>query len=309
MSSNEKTRVQVGKARGLGNFDKTARKRRVPWRILNDNAKSRRYEQAVRGYNAGLHGGDPGSYSQYARKQIELDRRGLSATPVVQKRPRPRTTARAMFGSGARTEILALLAKHGPLTVREIARLRDVDASWTFRAVNKMLESAIIVKRDRAGGRKFVTLNRAHPAHGELVALLLVVAKDIGLPEFEQARYRHGLPLARSEPPDADAAPALGSPLRARILVMLALMVEADPTQLAKLTGENRLSVYYACHALHEREKILRCRKQGVRTIYGLATNYPGASHFIDYLKAVSRASEDNVAIANSIVGITSRWF
>ena len=302
-------RSNVGRARGLGAYNAGVLKRRIPWSCLNDGAKLKRYQQAIRWYKSGLAEGHPGPYIQYGKKQVLLDQKQQVVLEDSRKPKIARKSAKALFGSGARTEILALLAKHGPLTVREVARLRDVDSSWTFRAVEKMLESAIIVKRDRAGGRKFVALNRAHPAYDELVALLLVVANDIGLAEFEQARYRHGLPLARSEPPDVDAAPALGSPLRARILVMLALMVEADPTQLAKLTGENRLSVYYACHALHEREKILRCRKQGVRTIYGLATNYPGASHFIDYLKAVSRASEDNVAIANSIVGITSRWF
>ncbi len=86
-----------------------------------------------------------------------------------------------------------------------------------------------MVKRQRDGGRKYVALNRARVAAAALRTLLDVLAAHYGAPIVPQIRYRHGLPLSRDPRPPLAEDRMFGSPIRSRMLVLLA--GSAKPTK------------------------------------------------------------------------------
>jgi hypothetical protein len=211
-----------------------------------------------------------------------------------------------LFDTPERTLILATLFVNGPMTVREVSRLREVDSGSTYRTIERLLRCGLLVKRDAFGGRKYIAVNRAHTCIGELRELLTVLARKYGVPISDQPRYRHGLPLDRDPSPPVAEGQMFGSPVRSRLLVILALLDEADDTQLGRLLGANAASVDYATKSL-ESKKVLKSRKIGVRRVFSLRTGYVGACEFRAFLLSVSKEVPAYQVLASLVNGVTMR--
>jgi len=78
----------------------------------------------------------------------------LAHTQAGKKRVPP------FFGTVARTETLMILAANGPLTTRQICRLRGVNHATTLRTVERLVATGVVTKR--GWGRRIVTLDRSH---------------------------------------------------------------------------------------------------------------------------------------------------
>jgi DNA-binding transcriptional ArsR family regulator len=280
--------------------------RRVPWSELDQPARKRRYSQAVRGFQVGIGPQSPGTFTQYSAAQRELDK--STVQPLVREiRRRKRTALPPIFGSSARTEILALLAVNGPLTVRELARLRESDSSATFRAVSALSKCGLVLKRQRAGGRKYVSLHRAHQCARELRDLL--TALDLGHPvaRVTQARARWGLPAARGPQPLIVEKQMFGSAIRSQILVLLAIAGEADEQQIARALVVRHNSVWSALLPL-TRCKLVVDRRIGARRVLSLSKGYTGAHEFQRLLRRLADVMPVYSAKATMIASLTRRW-
>lgn len=280
--------------------------RRVPWSALDQPARKRRYEQAVRGFHVGIGSHSPGTFTQYSAAQRELDKSTLQAGPREARRPK-RTPMPQIFGSSARTEILALLAVNGPLTVRELARLRVSDSSATFRAVSALSDCGLIVKRERAGGRKYVSLNRAHHGARELRDLLTALDLEHPVARVTQARARWGLPTERDPQPLIVEKQMFGSAIRSQILLLLAIVGEADEQQIARALAVRHNSVWSALLPLTRRNLVID-RRVGARRVLSLSESYKGAREFGRLLQRLASVMPVYCAKANMISSLTRRW-
>jgi DNA-binding MarR family transcriptional regulator len=276
---------------------------RVAWADLNAVERTERFRRAVQAHTNGVLRASPGSFDEYAKRQEWLDGFQRTASATSRKLlPMP-----ALFDSPERTLILAMLATNGPMTVREIARARQVDAGSTYRSTERLIRCGLAVKRHRAGGRKYVALHRAHIAAAPLRALLDVLAGHYGTPILPQLRYRHGLPLDRDPRPPLAEERMFGSPIRSRMLVLLAGIGEADVTQLARLLAADVNSIHYAAHALLK-SGVLGARRVGARHVLSLSDAYVGAGEFRAFLMALLDAAPSYVHLGSLIPGITRRW-
>jgi DNA-binding MarR family transcriptional regulator len=297
--------TRVGLAAGRAPWNTRTGGRRVPWAELDQRAQERRHAQALRAFKVGIGGRYPGTLEQYAAAQLELDRATVHDRPP--STPPRRGTMPPLFGSTARTEILALLGINGPLTVREIARLRESDSSATFRSVAALMECGLVVKRQRAGGRKYVSLNRAHHCASELRALLAALDREHQVARITQARARWGLPDERDPLPPIVENNMFGSTMRSQILILLAIAGEADEQQIARALAVRHNSVWSALLPLTKYKLVIE-RRIGARRVLSLAANFKGASEFRRFLERLGVGMPIYHSKANMIAGLTRRW-
>ncbi len=191
---------------GGRSFNLKTRRWRKPWRDLDEKGRKRRYQQAVVAHANGLPS-PPGTFAEFAKRQRALDRHQHVEKPSYRGRAMP-----PFFGSSARTQILAILAANGPMTVRDLARLRRKDSAATFRAVERLIRCGLVAKRLRPGGRKYVGINRAHAALPDLLALLRKLVDHYGCPSVSQARFRWGLPTISDPAPPSRSPPCSDRP-------------------------------------------------------------------------------------------------
>jgi DNA-binding MarR family transcriptional regulator len=277
---------------------------RAAWSSLSDEDKHKRFQYAVRSAQNGFFGGIPPSFEDFNRQQRQLDKH------QIKSKARTRKKLRAMpplFDTSGRTTILTMLAANGPMTVREIARARHVDSSTTYRTVDRLLRCGLVVKRSRAGGRKYVSLDRSHVAASELKTLFDLLARVYGVPLIEQPSYRHGLPHDRDPSPPITEDRMFGSRARSRMLIFLSLVGEADETQLARVLAEKLNSVHYAIHAL-QKKKIVSSRKVGIRHVFALNLSYNGSTEFVGLLKRLGTEQPVYATLRDVLPDITMRW-
>ena len=279
-------------------------RRRLAWSDLSDKDRLKRYRQALVAFQNGVIYCHPGLLEEFALRQLALD---TQQRPALQGKQKPVLPMPSLFDSPERTLLLAMLFANGPMTVREMARARDVNSSSTFRTTDRLLRSGLVVKRKREGGRKYVALNRAHVAFQELKALLETLASHYGTPLIEQARYRHGFPLERDPAPPLVERHMFGSALRSRMLVLLGSLEGADATQLSRLLAERLESVHYAAHALR-RAGILTSTQVGGRQIFHLSNSYTGAAEFRALLDALLREAPVYGVLRDLLPNVTIRW-
>jgi DNA-binding MarR family transcriptional regulator len=278
-------------------------RRRIAWSELDDVKRLKRFDQALQAHRNGV-SASPGSFEDFTTRQEWLDtfQRTRTLTNAAALQPMP-----ALFGSSERTLIVSMFAVNGPMTVRELARARNVDSSTTFRTVERLIRCGLLVKRQRVGGRKYVSFNRAHIAAAELRSLLDVLAKHYGTPHADQPRYRHGLPLDRDTSPPLAEKLMFGSSLRSRMLVLLAATGEADETQVRRLLAVNALSLEYASKALIA-TGVLCGRKVGSRFVLSLAEGYVGASEFKTLLLRLVEEAPSYQTLRDLLPIVTLRW-
>jgi DNA-binding transcriptional ArsR family regulator len=291
----ETTRL-AGTAHYVGPRNALTGGRRIPWRDLDEKARRRRYGQAVRAHRAGLPGRDPGTFEEYAAVQERLDEAtpAAPAAPVADMPP--------IFGSSARTQILAILAVNGPVTVRELARLRGVDSATTFRAAERLIDAGLAVKRDEPGGRKYVALNRAQWGGAELRALLVALADACGVPRLEQARYRWRLPTERDPKPPIDPDAVFGTKARSRALLVIAAADvgprgHIDERRIAATTQTGENSVWHAVNALED-DGVVSSRRAGRHRLFALSRKLPGVATLREFARRLLDGRPDYAAKA-----------
>lgn len=278
---------------------------RPEWSKLDRAGRLSLYQQDLQAFKAALLPQHPGSYQAYATRQLGLD---IFQNPAIAA---PRQSALPMpviFGTSERTLILATLWANGPMTVREIARLRGVDSASTYRSVERLLRSGLAVKRDQPGGRKYVSVNRGHVASHNLGILLDTLAKEYGVPVVDQITYRHGLPTRKHSPKTVVSEDWMfGSPVRSKILLVLAETNAADATQLSRVASAQPGSIRYAAIAM-ENAGITKSEIVGIRRIFRLASDYVGAKQFKAFLRVLARERRIYKSRAATIPSITKRW-
>lgn len=295
----------AGRAAGAGARNPVTGRRRIPWSDLSDKDRKRKYDQAIRAHNVGLPVPHPETFAKYSKRQRALD---LLNEPEPKSPSRRKSSALpALFGSSARTQILLALHANGPMTVREVARLRKTDSATTFRSVERLIACGLIVKRDRPGGRRYIAIDKSHFAAKELGALLDTLNLHFAIPNIEQARIRRGLPTDRDPKPPILELSMFGSSIRSRIMLMLAVAGEADEQQLARSLAVAHTLIWSALRTIAN-AKLLSEKRVGARRVVSLSTRYPAAEEFIVFLKAVARGKPVYKSKALTIHLLTRRW-
>lgn len=200
-----------------------------------------------------------------------------------------------IFGTSARTEIVAMLQQNGPMHVRAIARVRNADSAGTFRTVERLLKSGICVKRDEPGGFKYVAVNRNHFAWRRLRALLEALCSLRYIPGPDQSggpRYRWRLPREYQAPhPTFDEWSTFGSYIRSGVLMLLGLAGEMDVQRLADQSqSTSHVATWHVVNAL-KRDGLVVDEDYRGRRIVSLATDLPAASELRALLRRMAEAN------------------
>lgn len=275
-------------------YNKKAQRWRVPWSHLSASERKIRYQKALRHINY-VNAPHPGSFTEYARIQAGLDKH--QEPPITIKRGR---RLPALFGSSARTEVLAILSETGPITVRELSRIRGKDSGAVFGVIEKLRSAGLVVKRCRPGGRRYVSLNRAHRAIRALRRLLKAMVRESGLrvPKYSGGRY--GLPLDRDPSPPIVEDRLFGSEIRSHLILMLAAMRESNVQTLTRATGFNYQSISYSVLAL-ERLGILTTRRVGKDRLVRLSKTYSWSRLYQNFLRELLVSLPRQTTIAHAI--------
>jgi DNA-binding MarR family transcriptional regulator len=196
-----------------------------------------------------------------------------------------------IFGTSARTEIMAMLMQNGPMHVRAIGRARECDSAGTFRTVERLVKSGMCVKRDRPGGRKYVAVNRGHFAWYRLRVLLEALCATYRIPAFEQPTHRWYLPRERNEPhPEFDDLTTFGSYLRSSVLMLLAVAGEMDVTRLTDQSfSTSHTATWHVANAL-ERDGLVTQRRFRGRRILSLDPRMSAAEELGALLRRMAQA-------------------
>lgn len=125
--------------------------------------------------------------------------------------------------------------------------------------VERLRHAGLVVKRDRPGGRKYVSINRRLPIYRALVNLLL--ALDRHWPARRVGSYvaRWRMPFD-TELTDERLDHIFQSPVRSRILLFVAAAGETDMQTMYKMLGIGTVSAMLVVNHW-ERQGILRSRR------------------------------------------------
>lgn len=145
------------------------------------------------------------------------------------------------------------------MTVRELARALGCDSHAAWKMVAGLLDAGLLVKRDRPGGRKYVAVNRAFPAYTDLMALLAKIASHYPPPTTTVPGFRWGLQTDTSTFPSKRLDLIFASPVRSRVLLLIAASGSIVTSDVADLLGLDAVSAMYAVNHW-ERERVIRSR-------------------------------------------------
>ena len=217
-------------------------------------------------------------------------------------RKKPQTEYPHIFGMGKRDRVLMTLAVNRPLYVNELAVAIGSEEKKTAKMVHALLEVGVILRTDAPHGARYVALNTAFPAYWELFRLLNVL-------EFHWPQQRLGKPARRAERKAlhdavfmADEGPfpakrydrLFGSPVRTRVLLAIAAIEDTDVTDLWRLLGADKRSVWNTVNHL-QREGLIRSTIKGRRRAIELNPQYVAARELRQLLKRLIRETEYSV--------------
>lgn len=195
-----------------------------------------------------------------------------------------------LFGRGGRDRALISLAMNGPMTVRELGRAIGSDSHKTWNMVEVLKRSGLVVKRERAGGRKYVAINRASPIYDELMALLRAMDKYWPAKRVSQPRYRWAMWNDKGAITDARLAEMFYSPVRSKTLLFVAC---AGVTNLSMIYISLKLGSVSAMYAVGhwERQGVIRSIAHRRHRLITLDEQFPVAGELHTLLEALVKNS------------------
>jgi hypothetical protein len=220
----------------------------------------------------------------------------ISKSRQLSRLKKPRRELPHIFGRGGRDRVLICLAVNGPLTVRELARAIKADAHKTWDMVHYLLQTGLVVKRVRPGGRKYVALNRKLPVHHRLRELLAALERRWPAKRVPQPSYRWTLWNDAGE----ITAPRLDlmfySPVRSRILLFIAAVGFTDMSTIYQVLGVGAVSALYAVNHW-EREGIVLSQHLARHRFVSLDPQYPAYTQLRSLLCGLITYSEEYRAL------------
>ncbi len=191
----------------------------------------------------------------------------------VRRQPKSRREIPHLFGRGGRERALICLAVNGPLTVREIARAIGSDSHKTWNMVKYLEQCGLVVKRSRAGGRKYVALNRKLPVYRRLVGLLLALNQHWPAIAIEKPTYRWSMWSDEGTITPFRLDYMFYSPVRSRILLYIAAIGTTDMISMYNALGIGSVSALYGVNHW-EREGIMQSRYRSRHRLVSLNASY-----------------------------------
>jgi len=189
------------------------------------------------------------------------------------------------------TVIAASLALGGAVQIRTLfARLMERDR--LYRGL-RLLRKYGLCQIDHERPSR-VRLNPDHPLAAEFQLLLFRIAEQNRIPMFEEKRDQRSF-----EPHPATGRPSVpalfGSPLRTRLLALIAASDGIDATFAAALLGHELTPVAGAMRSLARRKVLTQLTSNG-RKVFQLASALPFASELQVLLIAIDRTSSGEYA-------------
>jgi transcriptional regulator TrmB len=212
------------------------------------------------------------------------------------RKSRPKDRRPHLFGRGGRDRVLICLAVNGPMHVRHIARVIGSPSGKVFDMVEGLRETGLVVKRQRAGGRKYVALNQKLPAYRALNRLLLALDRYWPIGRVEKAaRWSWHMPFENNMS-ERLFNEIFHSSVRSRTLLFVAAVGTVD---LMTISNTLDLSVTSTLQALGrwEREGILRFQRVRTRWLIALDTNFEAATELRSFLLELVKNSSEHRAL------------
>lgn len=205
------------------------------------------------------------------------------------RKRRPAARLPHLFGRGGRDRALIALAVNGALHVRHLARLIGSDSHKTWNMVERLLQSRIVVKRTREGGRQYVQINQGLHAQRALMRLLL--AMDRIWPAKRAARKvkRWHMPFS-STMTDKHREEIFHSRVRSRVLLYVQAVKRTNMIDMYHALRMNSVTALYVVN-FWEREGVLRTYALGVHRIVELNPEFAVAKELRAFLEALVQQS------------------
>ena len=197
-----------------------------------------------------------------------------------------------LFGRGGRDRALVALAVNGPMYVRELGRVIGSDSSKTFKMVEYLLKSGLVVKRYRAGGRKYVAINKELAIYPSLMRLILALDRHWPAKRVELPKYRWGLRRDNGRLNSDRLAHMFNSPIRSQSLLFVAAVGITDMTTMIDLLGLDTGSARYAINHW-EREGVIKCQTRSRHRLVQLDPAFPVANELRALLRAAIIESDE----------------
>lgn len=276
-------------------YNALTQRRRIPWNALDDRRKRVRYAQAVRAFANGVRKTHPGTFDQFAVAQSALDAHQRPASPKASKRKADPNAATShiphLFGRGGRERVLICLAANGPMHVRHIARTIGSDSHKVWNMVEQLQIAGLVVKRERAGGRKYVALNRRSPIYRPLLRLLLALDKHWPAKRITHTVVRWNMPFDRALTTQR-MDHIFQSPVRSRILLFISAVGETDMSTIYRLLGLGSVSTMYIVNHW-EKQGIVRTRWSKTHRLVRLDPKFIAAKELKALLREIVVHSDE----------------
>ena len=208
--------------------------------------------------------------------------------------PKPKSEIPHLFGRGGRDRLLLCLAVNGPMTVREVGRATNIDSRKAFDMVGYLLKTGLVVKRDRPGGRKYVAINRKLTAWAELTNLLETLAKAFPAQAVPTIQKRWHLQIDNGELTPDRLDHAFFSPVRSRVLLLIAAAGIVMEKDLYNLLGLGAVSTLYAINHW-QREGIVESRYVATARLLSLNPSWVAAHELRMLLGAMTIDDPENL--------------
>lgn len=205
------------------------------------------------------------------------------------RKPRRASRIPHLFGRGGRDRAIIALAVNGALHVRHLARLIGSDSHKTWDMVERLLESRLVVKRTREGGRKYVQINKGLHAYGALMRLLLAMDRVWPAKRAERTVKRWYMPFS-STMTDKNREEIFHSRVRSRVLLYVQAVRRTNMIDMYHSLRMNSVTALYVVN-FWEREGVLRTYTVGIHRIVELNPDFVVAKELRAFLEALVQQS------------------
>lgn len=214
----------------------------------------------------------------------------MGATKAARSKPK-RPKLPWLFGRGGADRALICLAVNGPLTVRELGRATNIESHKAYDIVERLRSRAIVVKRDRPGGRKYVSLNRQLVMYRALLKLLKALDRHWPAKRTQSYIARWHMPF---DPvlSSAHLDRMFQSPVRSRVLLFIAAVGETDLSSIYTMLGLGTTSVWLTVNHW-EKQGVIRTRRFKTHRLLSLDPNFIVAKELKALLRAVVAVSNE----------------